>query len=672
MKSKTILKKEKQSKRQSRNKKGKIGGKLKTGDNSSSNESDIYFYNDLQRWKNNIKVPIWLKKPKDRESLSEYYKNIIRKLLRVKNKIRAYKIQEAYLIDCLHKSMKCLKLNSLSMNFLDYEIYKNLIYNYNAENLYDSLNYFYEHDNNIEDGKNEYEKLRKENLNDCKKTLKPDIKKNLDNEINNTTPSVQIGCQNNDNPNNYEADKNGSININRDCSNYKIDMRTKCVKNSNMCAKICNSKKGMLTVPENDLLQNEGCKDKANAEQLTKTDPNESLNLIDLINSLNNELLKKQTEKKYNDKNDLMKKAFKKVIIPGSFFENNNFCPIFMNLLKLDIYNACSKNGINISQKLTSLFEAINNFYETPPEIGIETEKQIQKEIIHNDINGNDEKIKMMPHNSKITTEIETNEKNKNNTINSYNKDLNFFKNQSSLYKLSQYCIENHVLENEMVEAFDTIYIYNEKDDINKFGQKENSNYRNNNNNNSNSDNKNILNEKFCPNRNLEFTLNISKKNIEGLQYIENRNSVLLNEEYIELKNNTKLINDGDIIKDDGSKENKQQIYNTYEKYNNKYINLNMQIKCPSKNKNVYNKLQEQNISDKEVYEISSSFDETEKVTLKENKMCNMNNEKKESDRVVDMCDKFGQNDNINEYKDTQDILKCEKKKIYLYTMKIR
>ncbi|EAA21916.1 hypothetical protein, partial [Plasmodium yoelii yoelii] len=245
----------------------------------------------------------------------------------------------------------------------------------------------------------------------------------------------------------------------------------------------------------------------------------------------------------------------------------------------------------------------------------------------------------MMPQNSKITKEIEINEKNKNNTTNSYNKDLNFFKNQSSLYKLSQYCIENHVLANEMVETFDTIYIYTEKN---------NNNYRSN----------NILNDKFGSNQNLEFTLNISKKNIEELQYIENRNSVLLNEECSELKNNKKIINNGDIIEDDVGKENEQQIYNTCEK---------------------------KNISDKEVYEISSSFDETEKVTLRENKMCNINNEQKERDQLFEMCGKLGQNDdtdeknerdqlfemcgklgqndNINEYKDRENILKCEKNK---------
>ncbi|CAD2114007.1 hypothetical protein YYG_00423 [Plasmodium vinckei petteri] len=607
MKNKAILKKEKKPKRQSRNKKGKIGVKLKSGDNSSSNESDIYFYNDLQRWKNNIKVPIWLKKPKDRESLSEYYKNIIRKLLRVKNKIRAYKIQEAYLIDCLHKCMKYLKLNSLSMDFLDYEIYKNLIYNDNVENLYDNLNYFYEH-NNIENAKNGYEKLCKENLNDCKKTLNLGIKKDLYNDINNTTSSDQIVFQNNDNPNNYETDKNGAINMNRDYSNYKVDRHTKGVKNSNMCANICNNKTDTFTMPANDLLQNEGCEDKANVEQQTKTDSNEPLNLIDLINALNNELLKRDKEKKNNDKHDLMKKAFKKVIIPGSFFENNNFCPIFMNLLKLDIYNACSKNGINMSQKLTSLFKAITNFYEHSSESGIETEKQVQKETPHNDMNGNAEKIKMTP------PEIEASEKIEAHITNSYSKDLNFLKNQNSLYKLSQYCIEKHVLVNEMIETFDTIYIYNEKDDINKSGQKENSNYINNSNN--SSGNKHILNEKLVP--------NISKKNAETLHYIESRNSLLSNEECTELKNNTEHVNNDDMDK---------------EKWN------------------------EKNISDKEVYEISSSFGETEEVTIKENKICDMINE----------SDKYEENDNINEYKDTQDVLKCEKNKnICIYNEKMQ
>ncbi|SCN63237.1 conserved Plasmodium protein, unknown function [Plasmodium chabaudi adami] len=615
MKSKTILKKEKKPKRQNRNKKGKISVKLKSGDNSSSDESDIYFYNDLQRWKNNIKVPIWLKKPKDRESLSEYYKNIIRKLLRVKNKIRAYKIQEAYLIDCLHKCMKYLRLNSLSMDFLDYEIYKNLIYNDNAENLYDNLNYFYEH-NNVENAKNGYEKLCKENLDNCIKILKPDIKKDLDNEISNTPSSDKIGCQNNDNPNNYETDKNGAINMNRDYSNYKVDTRTKGVKNSNVCVNICNNKAETFTMPANDLLQNEGCEDKANVNQFKKTDPNESLNLIDLINALNNELLKKQKEKKNNDKHDLMKKAFKKVIIPGSFFENNNFCPIFMNLLKLDIYNACSKNGINMSQKLTSLFKTITNFYEPSSESGIETEKQAQKGIVHDDMNGNTEKIKM------ASPEIEASE---THTTNSYSKDLNFFKNQNSLYKLSQYCIEKNVLVNEMVETFDTIYIYNEKDDINKSEQKENTNYINNSN--ASSGNKDILNEKSVP--------SISKKNIETLHYVENRNSLLSNEKHTEIKNSTEHVNNDDMGKEEWHEKNKQQ------------------IKYQSKNENVYNTLQEQNISDKEVYEIASSFGETEEVTIKENKIYNMINE----------SDKFGQNDNINEYKDTQDIFKYEKNK---------
>ncbi|KEG04030.1 conserved Plasmodium protein, unknown function [Plasmodium vinckei vinckei] len=622
MKNKAILKKEKKPKRQSRNKKGKISVKLKSGDNSSSDESDIYFYNDLQRWKNNIKVPIWLKKPKDRESLSEYYKNIIRKLLRVKNKIRAYKIQEAYLIDCLHKCMKYLKLNSLSMNFLDYEIYKNLIYNDIAENLYDNLNYFYEH-NNIEHAKNGYEKLCKENLNDCKKTLNLDIKKDLYTDINNTTSSDQIIFQNNDNPNNYEADKNGTINMNRDYSNYKIDRNTKGVKN------ICNKKTDTFTMPANDLLQNEGCEDKASGEQHTKTDPNEALNLIDLINALNNELLKKDKEKKNNDKHDLMKKAFKKVIIPGSFFENNNFCPIFMNLLKLDIYNACSKNGINMSQKLASLFKAITNFYEPSSELGIETEKQIQKETPHNDVNKNAEKIET------VAPEIETSKKSEAHTTNSYSKDLNFFKNQNSLYKLSQYCIEKEVVVDEMINTFDTIYIYNEKDDINKSGQKENSN--------SSSDTKHILNKKVVPNKNLELTLNVSKKKIDTVHYIESRNSLLSNEECTKLKNNTEHVNNDDMDKEKWDEKNKQQ------------------IKYQVKEKNIYNTLQEQNISDKEVYEISSSFGETEEVTIKENKMCNMINED----------DKYGQNDNINEYKDTQDVLRCEKN-ICIYNEKMQ
>lgn len=81
-KSETVKKKNK-SNSDSKKKENDVKN-LKSTPQCSSDESDVYFYNDIQRWKNTIKVPIWLKKPKDRESLDEFYKNIIKKIIKSK------------------------------------------------------------------------------------------------------------------------------------------------------------------------------------------------------------------------------------------------------------------------------------------------------------------------------------------------------------------------------------------------------------------------------------------------------------------------------------------------------------------------------------------------------------------------------------------------------------
>ncbi|SBT82577.1 conserved Plasmodium protein, unknown function [Plasmodium ovale] len=462
----------------SRGKKGKKLEKVKCGNSSSSDESDIYFYNDVQRWKNNIKVPIWLKKPKDKESLVEFYKNIIRKLLRVKNKIRAYKIQEAYLIDCLQKCMRNFNLNSIiSQNFLDYEIFKSLIQNHQISDF-------------------------SKNVDNPEKGSKPSTNNNIVYE--NITQSAST-CENNTNDKNDLPKKEDTCGVNRiPGSTVVSDLR---IDNPQGREKSNNRINRRSSISED--INEEGAKDNIewmngnfNSWDNFLSNKMDSLDrnclppncINSLVNSLKNELFKDGKKKK----NNLMEKVFSKVIIPGAFFENNNFCPIFMRLLKLDIYNACCNNDIKIDSKLMNLFNVINNFDENnTPEKG-STGKQKREE--------QEERVES-PRNEMANVESATSW---------YEEDARFFSGQSSLYKLAQYCIEKEVLINEEVTSFDTIYIYDEEKMDTCSTENVDQRWKN-------------KNYKLWSNRNLKYTLDISKKKNCSLHFVESKNALLTN-----------------------------------------------------------------------------------------------------------------------------------------------
>ncbi|CRG93551.1 conserved Plasmodium protein, unknown function [Plasmodium gallinaceum] len=528
---------------------------------SSSNESDIYFYNDIQRWKNNIKVPIWLKKPKDRESLDEFYKNIIRKLLRVKNKIRAYKIQEAYLIDCLQKCMSDLNLNSVNpLHFGDYELYRKLIYN-------NHTNSFSENEKLTSDNEDKYiikSKYFSNNKISDESTIFCDESNHFNKDI---TKEFQDkgNCEINDiNINKYNIDNYDEINkYNRNNSNNNDD--------DNCKLEINRSKSSSLNTDNINNGDSNLCNNNYNGNNDTKSyiKSTSENDVNGFIYSIKNTLLKVYEKKK---KNNIMDDIFSKVIIPGAFFENNNFCPIFMKLLKLDIYNTCCSNDIKLNSKLMDLFKMLNSFND----INIENKnKNEEKE------NGNEVKKKVI---------------NDESYDNLYKEDLSFFKSQSSLYKLSQYCIEKNIIVNNEIVSFDTIYIYNEKNDETKSKNFEN-----------NYGNKNCI---AYNNRKLEYILGTTKKKNPSLHYIHNKCDIIKKDENINIIEST--------IKSCNS--NKQN----YRNFNESNKNTNLKLFLYNKDhknekKNILNEnnsdtiINLSNVMDsKELYEISSRQDEVE------------------------------------------------------------
>ncbi|SBS88565.1 conserved Plasmodium protein, unknown function [Plasmodium ovale] len=537
----------------SRDKKGKKLEKVKSGNSSSSNESDIYFYNDVQRWKNNIKVPIWLKKPKDKESLVEFYKNIIRKLLRVKNKIRAYKIQEAYLIDCLQKCMRNFNLNSIiSQNFLDYEIFKSLIQNQqvsdfskNVDNLEKVSNPF-TNDNIVYENITQSAATCENNTNDQK-----DLPKKGDTCGVNCIPgSTAVSDLQVDNPQGREKSNNRinrrscmSEDINEEGANDNIEWMN---GNFNSCDNLLSNKTDSLD--RNCLPRNY---------------------INSLVNSLKSELFKEGKKKK----NNLMEKVFSKVIIPGAFFENNNFCPIFMRLLKLDIYNACCNNDIKFDSKLMNLFNVINNFDESTPEKG-STEKREREKRVES------------PKNEMANVESATSW---------YEEDARFFSGQSSLYKLAQYCIEKGVLVNEEVTSFDTIYIYDEEkmdtcstEDVEQ--RWKNKNY------------------KLWSNRNLQYTLDISKKKNCSLHFVESKSALLTNGTVDTAQDSCLQKNDKDNAHL-GANRNSDEDH--MHRYNKNRSEMNKEYNSES-DRTIINASEVVNVNT--IYEISSCDDQGEEI----------------------------------------------------------
>ncbi|KJP88018.1 hypothetical protein AK88_02293 [Plasmodium fragile] len=401
-------------------KKGKQGN-LQNIKQPCSDESDVYFYNDLQRWtKTNVKVPIWLKKPKDIESTNEFYKNVIKKLLRVKNKIRAYQIEEAYLIDCLRKCLMDLNLNSIrSLDYVNYEMLKKL-----CEGDYSA--FFKNGENNKEEDK-------------CLQLTKE-----------------QDGTR--------------------------------------------DSQKDLVHEP---ILKDGNCEDQTTHNSVDcptgKVTPLPGEDIKCLIESLKNALSVEKSEKE----KDIMKHVFNKVIIPGAFFENNNFCPIFMNLLKLDIYNSCCLSGTELGPKLTSLIELLNNFDEGMADGSNTGEKQ---EGVPSASNAGTQHGDAKPGGAH----------NNESEENSYKEDRLFFKSQTSLFKLSQYCIEKGIVDNHQVASFDTIYIYSGKESQHGGNQSpfDKHKYKN-------------KKKKLFSHGNLKYSLDITKKKNESLHFINEQKDIL-------------------------------------------------------------------------------------------------------------------------------------------------
>ncbi|KMZ77659.1 hypothetical protein PVIIG_03891 [Plasmodium vivax India VII] len=411
-------------------------GKARKGKEPSSNESDesdVYFYKDLQRWKNNVKVPIWLKKPKDKESLNEFYKNVIKKLLRVKNKIRAYQIEEAYLIDCLRKCLMDLNLNSIrSLDCENYEMVRRLCAG--------GCSAF-----SKSDGKNGEKEEDEEDEGKCYKRTKE------------------------------EADPGDS---------QKDSLHEPTLKDDSYVDHTTHTRVNCAT---------------------DKVTPPTGENVNSLVESLKNALSVEQGDQK----KDLMRHVFNKVIIPGAFFENNNFCPIFMNLLKLDIYNACCVSGAEMGPKLMSLIQLLNNFDEGVKDAagkGAEREGVPSGSSVgtqKGDSQQGDAQLRSSPHNE---------------GDNSYREDRLFFQSQTSLFKLSQYCIEKGVVANQQVASFDTIYIYSEKEPQSADSQSQRDSH------------KGKHKKKLRPLGNLKYSLDTTKKENESLHFINERRAILEND----------------------------------------------------------------------------------------------------------------------------------------------
>ncbi|CAA9991035.1 conserved Plasmodium protein, unknown function [Plasmodium knowlesi strain H] len=445
-----------------RNKKRKQGKTLK-GKEPSSDESDVYFYNDLRRWQNNVKVPIWLKKPKDKESIKEFYKNVIKKLLRVKNKIRAYKIEEAYLIDCLRKCLMDLNLNSI--RYLDYV---------------------------------NYEMFRRPRAGECSDLLKNDAKDEEKGKCSNHTKEevVPVGTQ-------EDIAKEFPLkddNYADETTHIRVDCPT-----------------GKLTPPT--------------AEEITC-----------LIESLKKALSVEQKDKK----EDLMRHVFNKVIIPGAFFENNNFCPIFMNLLKLDIYNSCCLSGTEMSPQLMNLIQLLNNFDEgvadapstgkkqkdlpssssaSTPKGDVQNADAKQKDAKQADSQQADaQQADAPPANSQRVGKHHNESED-----NSYREDRLFFQSQTSLFKLSQYCIEKGIVENQQVASFDTIYIYNGKEY--QCGSYKCKNKK----------------KRLLSHGNLKYSLDVTEKKNESLHFINEKRVILENDSTLRNRTNCDSLYEEDL-----------------------------------------------------------------------------------------------------------------------------
>ncbi|SOV16378.1 conserved Plasmodium protein, unknown function [Plasmodium gaboni] len=579
--------------------------KLKNTPQCSSDESDVYFYNDIQRWKNTIKVPIWLKKPKDKESLDEFYKNIIKKLLRVKNKIRAYKIQEAYLLDCLQKCMIDLNLNSVrSTENINCEIYKNLIYNSKDKTYVENV----DKENNSE--------IKNNNISNKNNHIPLNPEKNAISGIDNTMYSDNNN--NNNNNNRKDGNNSGSSNMINDSDNTINDntntindstntisesnetlnssnkMNSHNNNNNNIC--VSNSISNCSDVNKNYTsssfysVNNYDTKDEEENSIYIKKDNIKDNNrntclkclkeqkIQDMVENLKNSLFKEEETRKKS----VMDDVFNKVIIPGGFFENNNFCPIFLKLLKIDIYNSCYTIDTKVNSKLMNLFNVLNNFNENNI---TDTNKNVDKET--------DEFL-----NTKCKSP---------NRYKSHIDDISFFKGQSSLYKLSQYCIEKQVIKNNEVTSFDTVYIYNEK----KIDDQEHIL----------DENKKNSSDGCKKNTKFKYVLDDSQKDNPSLHYINDKKDIINNDKYNNNGSSQSLTDYNKHVINNLSVENYTSNENIIETYDNtvkSYHTLKSQ-KTNSMTLSKNNRIDSHTvinlcdtIDDKEVYEISSCYNENE------------------------------------------------------------
>lgn len=598
-KSETVKKKNK-SNSDSKKKENDVKN-LKSTPQCSSDESDVYFYNDIQRWKNTIKVPIWLKKPKDRESLDEFYKNIIKKLLRVKNKIRAYKIQEAYLLDCLQKCMIDLNLNSvMSTENINCEIYKNLLYNFkdktNIENAHKENND--EIKNKNIPNKNNHVLLKPERnfISGIDNTMYSDNNNNNREDGNNSGSSNTINDSTNtiNESTNTINESTNTINESNDTLNSSNKTKS-CNNNNNNNIFVSNSISNCSEVNKNYTsssfysVNNYDTKDEEENFINTKKDnikdnhTNTCLKCLkeekmrDMVEHIKNSLFKEEEKRKKS----VMDDVFNKVIIPGGFFENNNFCPIFLKLLKIDIYNTCYTVDTKVNSKLMNLFNVLNNFNENNK---IDKNKNVDKE--------KDEFL---------NTKCKSPNKYKSNID-----DIFFFKEQSSLYKLSQYCIEKQVIKNNEVTSFDTVYIYNEK----KVDDKEHIH----------DENKKNSSDDYKNNTKFKYVLDDVQKDNPSLHYINDKKDIINNDKCNNDESQPLVDYNKDVI-NNPSVENYTSNENNIEPYDNtvkSYHTLKNQTTNESSiSKN--NKVDShtvinlcETIDDREVYEISSCYNEND------------------------------------------------------------
>ncbi|GAW83623.1 hypothetical protein, conserved [Plasmodium gonderi] len=544
------------------NKKRKLEKQRKRID-ISSDESDIYFYNDLQRWKNNVKVPIWLKKPKDKESLGEFYKNVIRKLLRVKNKIRAYKIQESYLIDCLQKCMIDLNSNSTRpLDFMNCEFFNKLLsrnsvsaFSKNDENSLEKDKCFTKSNNN-----NEEHLSHNYWTHTCKENNVKSIQHQSDGCCTQCDEILygrnEMYCQEKQDK---VKVKGSPSNTNKRCS-HSVESNTDNSNNSDNNKKDKNDTH--ICKDDNYLMKSIETNVKDSAEEINKNILTEEETKC-LIERLKNAICMEEK----NKKKDLMKHLFSKVIIPGAFFENNNFCPIFMNLLKLDIYNTCRKNDIKVDSKLMNLIKFMNNLNEN----SLEEIKKGEKR------KGDDEVLTYQ-------TESENN---------AYSEDHHFFKSQTSLFKLSQYCIEKGIIINKEVVSFDTVYIYTGKETCRDTYASEcaDQKYKH-------------KKKKLGTNEYLKYSLDISKKKNDSLHFIDEKQVILNNE-----MNQLNTCNNVDSYE--------KQFNHT--RMEGKHENVNTYVEEGNKNENFLSKDSEPHVKSKkyadsvEVYNVSNYSDEKEK-----------------------------------------------------------